>query len=40
MMSGKPKKVAILGGGVGSMAAAFELTQEPDWQQKYDITVY
>ena len=34
------KKVAILGGGVGSMTAAFELTQEPDWQDKYDITVY
>ncbi len=40
MMDGRPKKVAILGGGVGSMTAAFELTQEPDWQRKYDITVY
>ncbi len=35
-----PKKIAILGGGVGAMSAAFELTQEADWQDKYDITVY
>ena len=40
MATSKPQKVAILGGGVGSMIAAFELTQEPNWQHKYDITVY
>jgi len=34
------KKIAILGGGVGSMVAAFELTQEDGWESKYDITVY
>ncbi len=34
------KKVAILGGGTGAMAAAFGLTETPDWQDKYDITVY
>ena len=34
------KKVAVLGGGVGAMVAAFELTQEPGWQHKYEITVY
>ncbi len=34
------KKVAILGGGVGALAAAFKLTQQPDWESKFDITVY
>ena len=34
------KKIAVLGGGVGAMTAAFELTQEPNWQDKYEITVY
>jgi uncharacterized protein with NAD-binding domain and iron-sulfur cluster len=34
------RKVAILGGGCGSMATAWALTTLPDWQQKFDITVY
>src|ERR1019366_8960656 len=34
------KKIAILGGGVGAMATALQLTSEPDWQSRYDITVY
>lgn len=34
------RKVAILGGGCGSMAAAWALTQLPNWQDKFDITVY
>lgn len=34
------KRIAILGGGVGAMTAAFELTETPDWQDKYEITVY
>ncbi|HEU5399940.1 MAG TPA: FAD-dependent oxidoreductase [Terriglobales bacterium] len=34
------QKVVILGGGVGAMSAAFELTSAPDWQSKYDVTVY
>lgn len=33
-------KIAILGGGVGAMSAAFELTSEADWQERYEITVY
>ncbi len=36
----KPQKVAILGGGTGSLATAYALTSQPNWQQKYDITVY
>ena len=35
-----PKKVAILGGGVGSMTAAYYLSDQPGWQNNYDITVY
>jgi len=35
-----PKKIAILGGGVAGLTTAFHLTMEPDWQDKYDITVY
>jgi uncharacterized protein with NAD-binding domain and iron-sulfur cluster len=33
-------KIAILGGGVGAMSTAFELTSEADWQERYEITVY
>ena len=35
-----PRKVAVLGGGVGALSAVWELTGEPDWQDRYDITVY
>lgn len=34
------QKVAVLGGGVSAMTAAFYLTESQDWQDKYDITVY
>jgi uncharacterized protein with NAD-binding domain and iron-sulfur cluster len=34
------QKIAILGGGVGAMASAWQLTSEPGWQDRYDITVY
>lgn len=36
----EPEKIAILGGGVGSMTTAYYLTNQPGWQNKYDITVY
>ncbi|WP_137939812.1 NAD(P)-binding protein [Chitinivorax sp. B] len=36
----QPEKIAILGGGVGSMTTAFFLTEQPGWQNHYDITVY
>ena len=35
-----PKKIAILGGGVAAMTAAFYLTDQPGWKNRYDITVY
>lgn len=35
------KKIAILGGGVGAMTTAYELTNEPGWKDRYEsITVY
>ena len=34
------KKIAILGGGVGAMTAAFAITEKPGWQDEYEITVY
>jgi uncharacterized protein with NAD-binding domain and iron-sulfur cluster len=35
-----PQKIAVLGGGPGAMTAAFYLTEQPGWQDRYDITVY
>ena len=34
------EKIAILGGGIGALTTAFELSSQPGWQSKYDITVY
>ena len=34
------KKIAVLGGGIGSLAAVYGITQSPGWQEKYDITLY
>lgn len=34
------QKVAVIGGGVGAMTAIYAITQTPDWDKKYDITVY
>ena len=39
-MADERKKIVVLGGGVGAMTAAFHLTNPPDWQEKYDVTVY
>ena len=39
--SGQRKtKVAILGGGVGALSAAFELTSASGWQDQFEVTVY
>src|SRR5258708_5697193 len=35
-----PKKIAILGGGMAGLSAAYWLSGQPDWQEKYDITIY
>ena len=34
------QKIAVLGGGIGSLSAVLEITSAPDWKEKYDITVY
>src|SRR4051812_25352824 len=34
------RRVAILGGGAGSLAAAFELTATPELRERYTVTVY
>src|SRR6187402_1750424 len=36
----RPKKIAVLGGGLAAMTSVFHLLQEPDAINKYDITVY
>lgn len=38
-MTGK-QKIAVIGGGVGAMTTVFELTEQPGWEDKYEITVY
>ncbi|WP_222615666.1 NAD(P)-binding protein [Dyella telluris] len=39
-MSTQPRRIAILGGGVGAMTAAFWLTNREGWQNDYQIDVY
>lgn len=39
-MATRPRRIAVLGGGVGAMSAAFWLTSRPDWQRHYQIDVY
>ncbi len=34
------EKIAVLGGGIASLAAVYTLTSEPDWRERYEITVY
>lgn len=38
--SQKQQKIAVLGGGIASLTTVFEITNQPSWQEKYDITVY
>jgi uncharacterized protein with NAD-binding domain and iron-sulfur cluster len=34
------RKIAIIGAGIGGMAAAFDLTTKPGWQNEYEVTIY
>jgi uncharacterized protein with NAD-binding domain and iron-sulfur cluster len=34
------QRIAVLGGGLGSLSAAFYLTEQEGWADKYEITVY
>ena len=38
--SNAPQKVAILGGGMGALTTAYNMSNQPGWQDKYDITIY
>lgn len=40
MTNSTRKKVAVLGGGLGSLSAAFELTSTPELREQYEVTVY
>ncbi|MGL5011451.1 MAG: NAD(P)-binding protein, partial [Paracoccaceae bacterium] len=35
-----PRKIAVIGGGVGAITATYAITQIPNWQSLYDITLY
>lgn len=39
-MESSKKKIAILGGGMASLSAAYELTDYKGWQDHYEITLY
>ncbi len=39
-MTDSPRRVAVLGGGCGAMAAAFALTSTPELRSRYRVTVY
>lgn len=38
--SNAPQKIAILGGGIASLSAAYHLTHRANWKDDYDITLY
>ncbi|MEO1642350.1 MAG: NAD(P)-binding protein, partial [Pseudomonadota bacterium] len=40
MESTSKKKIAVLGGGIGALSSVFYLTEEENWQDNYEITVY
>lgn len=40
MSAGNKKKIAVLGGGMSGLSAAFYLTSRSDWKDRYEITIY
>lgn len=40
MTAGGKQRIAVLGGGLGSLATVFELTDQPGWDDRFEITVY
>lgn len=40
MSSAGKKKIAVLGGGMSALSAAFYLTSRSDWQSRYEVTIY
>ncbi|MCA9143654.1 MAG: NAD(P)-binding protein [Planctomycetaceae bacterium] len=39
-MTRSKRRIAVLGGGVGALSAVWGLTNDPDFDSKYDVTVY
>lgn len=39
-MADTPQKIAILGGGIAALSTAFEITSQPGWDKKFDITIH
>jgi len=39
-MKQQRERVIILGGGMAGLSAAWALTSAPDWQERYEVTVY
>ena len=40
MTEARKKKIAILGGGMGALSTAYELTRTPELRARHDVTVY
>ncbi|MET0973811.1 MAG: FAD-dependent oxidoreductase, partial [Thermoleophilaceae bacterium] len=38
--SGETKEIAVLGGGVGGLTAAYHLTATPQLRERHSVTVY
>ena len=36
----KRQRIVVLGGGLGGLSAAFYITEQPGWAERYEITVY
>src|SRR5258707_14410740 len=39
-MAGQRRRIAVLGGGMGALAAAWELSARPGWRERFEIDVY
>ncbi len=37
---GRKRRIVILGGGVGAVTAAYGLTNDPGWQDQYEVSLY
>lgn len=35
-----PRRIAVLGGGMAALTAIYQLTNEKDWKDRYDITLF
>jgi uncharacterized protein with NAD-binding domain and iron-sulfur cluster len=38
--SPRKRRLVVLGGGLGSLAAVYALTEVPGWQERWDVTLY